>query len=38
MKRTVEFVSEYFNIQDVSPDDVYTNAFTPKLFPKEASF
>jgi NitT/TauT family transport system substrate-binding protein len=38
MKRTVEFVSEYFNIQGVLPDDVYTNAFTPKLFPKEASF
>lgn len=38
MKRTVAFVSEYFNLHDVSPEDVYTNAFTPKLFPKEAAF
>ena len=38
MKRTVDFVSEYFNITGVSPDDVYTNQFTPKLFPKEAAF
>jgi NitT/TauT family transport system substrate-binding protein len=38
MKKTVEFASEYFNAQGVSPDDVYTNQFTPKLFPKEAAF
>jgi NitT/TauT family transport system substrate-binding protein len=38
MKRTVETVSQYFNIQGVAPEDVYTNAFTPKLFPKEAAF
>jgi NitT/TauT family transport system substrate-binding protein len=38
MKRTVEFISEYFNVQGISPDDVYTNQFTPKLFPKEAAF
>ena len=38
MKRTVEFVSQYFNITGVSADDVYTNRFTPKLFPKEAAF
>jgi NitT/TauT family transport system substrate-binding protein len=38
MKRTVDFVSEYFNITGVSPDDVYTNQFTPKLFPKEGAF
>jgi NitT/TauT family transport system substrate-binding protein len=38
MKRTVETVSQYFNIQGVAPEDVYTDAFTPKLFPKEAAF
>jgi NitT/TauT family transport system substrate-binding protein len=38
MKRTVDFVSEYFNITGISPDDVYTNQFTPKLLPKEAAF
>jgi NitT/TauT family transport system substrate-binding protein len=38
MKRTVDTVSQYFNISGVAPDDVYTNAFTPKLFPKEAAF
>lgn len=38
MKRTVQFVSEYFDVQGVSANDVYTNAFTPKLFPKEAAF
>lgn len=38
MKRTVEFVSEYFSISGVTPDDVYTNQFTPKLMPKEAAF
>jgi NitT/TauT family transport system substrate-binding protein len=38
MKRTVDFVSQYFNIQGVSVDDVYTNRFTPKLFPKETPF
>jgi hypothetical protein len=34
----VEFVSEYFSISGVTPDDVYTNQFTPKLMPKEAAF
>jgi NitT/TauT family transport system substrate-binding protein len=38
MKRTVELVSEYFNITGVAPEDVYTNRFTPKLFPKEVPF
>jgi NitT/TauT family transport system substrate-binding protein len=38
MKRTVEFVSQYFDVKGVSVDDVYTNRFTPKLFPKEAAF
>jgi NitT/TauT family transport system substrate-binding protein len=38
MKRTVEFVSDYLNAQGVSPEDVYTNQFTPKLFPKESPF
>jgi NitT/TauT family transport system substrate-binding protein len=38
MKRTVEFVSQYFDVKGVSADDVYTNQFTPKLFPKETSF
>jgi len=38
MKRTVDFVSQYFNVQGVSLDDVYTNRFTPKLFPKETPF
>jgi hypothetical protein len=38
MKRTVEFVSQYFDVKGVSADDVYTNRFTPKLFPKEAPF
>jgi len=38
MKRTVEFVSQYFDVKGVSAGDVYTNQFTPKLFPKEASF
>jgi hypothetical protein len=38
MKRTVELVSQYFDIKGVSAEDVYTNQFTPKLFPKEASF
>jgi hypothetical protein len=38
MKRTVEFISQYFDIKGVSADDVYTNRFTPKLFPKEAAF
>ena len=38
MRRTVDFVSQYFNIKDVSADDVYTNQFTPKLFPKETAF
>jgi NitT/TauT family transport system substrate-binding protein len=36
MKRTVETVSQYFDVKGVSADDVYTNRFTPKLFPKEA--
>jgi len=38
MKRTVDFVSQYFNVKGVSADDVYTNQFTPKLFPKETAF
>ena len=38
MKRTVDFVSQYFNVQGVSVDDVYTNRFTPKLFPNETPF
>ena len=38
MKRTVEFVSQYFNVTGISAADVYTNRFTPKLFPKEAAF
>ena len=39
MKRTVEFVSQYFGITGVTADDVYTNRFTPpKLLPKEAPF
>jgi NitT/TauT family transport system substrate-binding protein len=38
MKRTVDFVSQYFNVKGVSIDDVYTNRFTPKLFPKETRF
>jgi len=38
MKRTVEFVSQYFDIKGVAADDVYTNRFTPKLFPKETPF
>jgi NitT/TauT family transport system substrate-binding protein len=38
MKNTADFVSEYFNITGILPDDVYTNQFTPKLFPKEAAF
>ena len=38
MRRTVDFVSQYFNIKGVSADDVYTNQFTPKLFPKETAF
>ena len=38
MKRTVEFVSQHFDIKGVSADDVYTNRFTPKLFPKETPF
>jgi NitT/TauT family transport system substrate-binding protein len=38
MQRTVEFVSQYFDVKGVSADDVYTNRFTPKLFPKEAPF
>ena len=38
MKRTVDFVSQYFNVQGISVDDVYTNRFTPKLFPKETPF
>jgi NitT/TauT family transport system substrate-binding protein len=38
MKRTVEFVSQYFDVKGVSADDVYTNRFTPKLFPKETPF
>jgi hypothetical protein len=38
MKRTVEFVSQYFDVRGISADDVYTNRFTPKLFPKEIAF
>jgi hypothetical protein len=38
MKRTVEFVSQYFDVKGVSADDVYTNRFTPKLLPKETPF
>ena len=38
MKRTVDFVSQSFNVKGVSADDVYTNQFTPKLFPKETPF
>jgi NitT/TauT family transport system substrate-binding protein len=38
MKRTVELVSQYFDVKGVSADDVYTNQFTPKLFPKETAF
>jgi NitT/TauT family transport system substrate-binding protein len=38
MKRTVDFVSQSFNVKGVSPDDVYTNRFIPKLFPKETPF
>jgi len=38
MKRTVEFVSQYFDVKGVSAEDIYTNRFTPKLFPKEAAF
>jgi NitT/TauT family transport system substrate-binding protein len=38
MKRTVEFVSQYFDVKGISADDVYTNRFTPKLFPKETAF
>jgi NitT/TauT family transport system substrate-binding protein len=38
MKRTVDFVSQSFNVKGVSADDVYTNQFIPKLFPKETPF
>jgi NitT/TauT family transport system substrate-binding protein len=38
MKRTVDFVSQSFNVKGVSTDDVYTNQFIPKLFPKETPF
>ncbi|HEY7247458.1 MAG TPA: ABC transporter substrate-binding protein [Xanthobacteraceae bacterium] len=38
MEHTVEVVSKYFNVKGVSADDVYTNQFTPKLFPKEVPF
>jgi NitT/TauT family transport system substrate-binding protein len=38
MKHTVEFVSQYFAVKNVSAEDVYTNRFTPKLFPKETPF
>lgn len=38
MKRTVGLVSKYFNVRGVAPEDVYTNQFTPKLFPKQAPF
>jgi hypothetical protein len=38
MKRTVDLVSKYFNVRGVAPEDVYTNQFTPKLFPKQAPF
>jgi len=38
MKRTIDFVSQSFNVKGVSADDVYTNQFTPKLFPKETPF
>jgi NitT/TauT family transport system substrate-binding protein len=38
MRHTVDFVSQYFNVKGVSADDVYTNRFTPKLFPKETPF
>src|SRR5262249_34060059 len=38
MRRTVDFVSQHFNIKGVSADDVYTNRFTPKLFPNETAF
>jgi NitT/TauT family transport system substrate-binding protein len=38
MNRTVDFVSQSFNVKGVSADDVYTNQFIPKLFPKETPF
>lgn len=38
MKRTVDLVSKYFNIKGIAPEDVYTNQFTPKLFPKQTPF
>jgi hypothetical protein len=38
MKRTQDFVSQYFDVKGVSAEDVYTNQFVSKLFPKEASF
>jgi len=38
MKRTIDFVSQSFNVKGVSADDVYTNQFIPKLFPKETPF
>jgi len=38
MKRTVDLVSQYFDVKGVSADDVYTNQFTLKLFPKETAF
>jgi NitT/TauT family transport system substrate-binding protein len=38
MRRTVEFVSQNFNVKGVAADDVYTNRFTPKVIPKETPF
>lgn len=38
MKRTVDLVSKYFHVGGVAPDDVYTNQFTPKLFPELKPF
>ncbi len=39
MKQTVETIVRYFpDAKEVPVDDVYTNRFLPKLFPKETAF
>ena len=39
MKQTVDTITQYFpDAKGVSLDDVYTNRFVPKLFPKEKPF
>ena len=39
MKQTVETIGRFFpDARDVKADDVYTNRFLPKLFPKEKPF